>query len=137
MQALLLLLASIAVLNTNPTHTLTIEITAMKEATGDMIISVYSPSSEFLGEETYKTYTVTVEAPVTSTKVGLPAGSYGIFVAHDKNSDGEVNTNFMGIPTEAVGVSQNKFGGFSKPDFEECSIYLNTDKTIKVKLVHY
>lgn len=137
MKTLLLVLSTFLSSGTPESPTLTIEITNMKEAKGEMIISVYSPENEFLGEETYKTYTVKVESPMTKTIVNLPAGSYGIFVAHDKNSDGEVNTNFIGVPTEAVGVSKNKLGGFSKPDFEECAVKLHSNQTIKIELVHY
>ena len=137
MKTILFLISTLLSYSNPEVPTLTVEITNMKEAIGDMIISVYSPENEFLGEETYKTYTVKVESPITKASINLPAGNYGIFVGHDKNRDGEINTNFIGLPTEAVGVSQNKFGGFSKPDFEECEVKLNSNQTIKIELVHY
>jgi uncharacterized protein (DUF2141 family) len=40
---------------------------------------------------------------------GLKDGVYAVAVIHDENGNGEIDTNFLGIPTEGVGVSNNPF----------------------------
>ncbi|NQV13827.1 DUF2141 domain-containing protein [bacterium] len=49
----------------------------------------------------------------------IPAGTYGIAIFQDINSDGKLNRNFYGAPTEPFGFSNNKFGRFGPPKFAE------------------
>jgi uncharacterized protein (DUF2141 family) len=39
-------------------------------------------------------------------------GDYAVKVYHDRNNDGKLNTNFMGMPTEFYGFSNNVRGMF-------------------------
>jgi uncharacterized protein (DUF2141 family) len=48
----------------------------------------------------------------------LNAGTYAISVFHDENSNGKLDTNFMGIPREGVGASNNAKGRFGPPRFD-------------------
>lgn len=49
----------------------------------------------------------------------LPAGTYAVAVYHDEDGDGELDTNFLGIPSEGVGVSRNAKGSFGPPSFKD------------------
>jgi uncharacterized protein (DUF2141 family) len=40
-------------------------------------------------------------------KFSLPAGQYAVQVVHDENGNGKLDTNFMGIPSEGYGYSNN------------------------------
>lgn len=55
-------------------------------------------------------------------KFKLPAGSYAVMVMHDENGNGELDANFMGIPTEGYGFSNNpqvmRRAHFSEARFE-------------------
>jgi uncharacterized protein (DUF2141 family) len=48
----------------------------------------------------------------------LNAGTYAISVFHDENSNGKLDTNFMGIPREGVGASNNAKGRLGSPKFD-------------------
>jgi uncharacterized protein (DUF2141 family) len=48
----------------------------------------------------------------------LNAGTYAISLFHDENSNGKLDTNFMGIPREGVGASNNAKGHFGPPKFD-------------------
>ncbi|MCA9771477.1 MAG: DUF2141 domain-containing protein [Myxococcales bacterium] len=51
---------------------------------------------------------------------GVPAGTYAVAVVHDANRDGEVDTNFLGIPKEGVAASNNALPHtFGPPTFDE------------------
>lgn len=64
----------------------------------------------------------------------VPYGDYAISVYQDKNGDGEVESNFMGIPKEPVGASNLTKKG--KPNFNKCTFSFNSSsKTIKIKFV--
>jgi uncharacterized protein (DUF2141 family) len=48
---------------------------------------------------------------------GIASGTYAVSVFHDENSNGKMDTNFMGIPREGVGASNNAKGHFGPPKF--------------------
>ena len=45
-------------------------------------------------------------------------GVYAMAVVHDTNGNGRADTNFLGIPTEGVGVSNNVMPRMSTPTFD-------------------
>jgi uncharacterized protein (DUF2141 family) len=49
---------------------------------------------------------------------GVIPGRYAVSVFHDENSNGKLDTNFMGIPREGVGASNNAKGHFGPPKFD-------------------
>jgi uncharacterized protein (DUF2141 family) len=49
---------------------------------------------------------------------GVTAGRYAVSAFHDENSNGKMDTNFMGIPREGVGASNNARGHFGPPKFD-------------------
>ncbi|NTW84117.1 MAG: DUF2141 domain-containing protein [Chlorobiaceae bacterium] len=66
----------------------------------------------------------------------VPYGTYAISVAHDENGNGKLDTNFIGIPKEGVGVSNNPKIGMGGPKYDPCSFMLNSeqiDLTITMK----
>jgi uncharacterized protein (DUF2141 family) len=48
----------------------------------------------------------------------VPAGEYGISVYHDENSNGKLDRNFVGIPKEGVGASNDAASTFGPPPFD-------------------
>jgi len=71
---------------------------------------------------------------ITVTLKDIPAGTYAIAIIQDKNSDGEHNTNLFGAPTEPYGFSNNVYGRFGPPDFEEVSINIENGKTLSLTI---
>jgi uncharacterized protein (DUF2141 family) len=55
---------------------------------------------------------------------GLPAGRYAISVLHDEDESDSINTNFIGIPTEGYGASNNVLPALSAPEFEASAFSL-------------
>jgi uncharacterized protein (DUF2141 family) len=60
----------------------------------------------------------------------LPAGDYAISILHDVNKDGKMNTNFMGIPKEGYGFSNNVMGTMGPPSFEKAKFKLSSEKVV-------
>lgn len=56
----------------------------------------------------------------------LPPGSYAVMVMHDENDNGKLDSNFMGMPIEGYGFSNNP-GVMRKPTFEEARFDLGAD----------
>ena len=50
---------------------------------------------------------------------GITPGTYAVSCFHDENSNGKLDTNFFGKPTEGVGASNNAKGHFGPPKFDD------------------
>lgn len=77
--------------------------------------------------------------PVDAVKVEcsfaeLKPGNYAIAVFHDRNDNGEIDTNFLGIPREAYGVTNNKTYALRPPRWEESKVLLLPQSEVKVRV---
>jgi uncharacterized protein (DUF2141 family) len=48
---------------------------------------------------------------------GIAVGRYAISAFHDENSNGKLDTNFIGMPREGVGASNDAKGHMGPPKF--------------------
>ena len=60
----------------------------------------------------------------------IPAGPYAIAVFQDKNNDGKLNKNLFGAPKEPYGFSNNKYGRFGPPEFEDVCFEVKENKSV-------
>lgn len=99
---------------------LTIELNGLRPARGRARLAVFR-SDEGFPMEFGKAFKL-AEAPVAGAQVvlsleGLEPGEYAIAVFHDENGNGELDTNFLGIPKEGLGVSNDAKGSFGPPKY--------------------
>ncbi|MDD2635702.1 MAG: DUF2141 domain-containing protein [Bacteroidales bacterium] len=118
---------------------LVIKIQNIEVREGNIRIGVFNTSEKFLKQgSTYKNYLISVKNTTESIIIDdLEKGEYAIMLYHDKNSDGKLNQNIIGIPKEPFGFSNNIKPKLSKPTFEECKFSLNSNRLIHIKLDHY
>jgi acyl-CoA reductase-like NAD-dependent aldehyde dehydrogenase/uncharacterized protein (DUF2141 family) len=65
----------------------------------------------------------------------LPPGRYAVSVYLDENGNHQLDKNWIGIPKEPVGVSNNPKGRMGPPHFDECSFaHGKTGETIPITL---
>ena len=57
----------------------------------------------------------------------LPYGWYAIKVLHDENRNTELDTDFLGIPSENYGYSNDASGWFGPPRWEKAKFLLNQE----------
>lgn len=57
----------------------------------------------------------------------LPYGDYAIAVYHDKNTNGELDSNILGIPKEAYGFSNNARGRFGPASWEDAHFTISSE----------
>ncbi len=62
----------------------------------------------------------------------LSENTYAIAVFHDKNKNGKLDKNMLGIPTENYGFSNNARETFSAPSFESAAVKLDQSKSISI-----
>lgn len=59
----------------------------------------------------------------------IPYGEYTLKVFHDENDDVKVNTNWIGIPTEGFGVSNNAIGTFGPQSYDKAKFVVKQATT--------
>lgn len=101
-----------------------VEVLGLHSDTGQVGCNVYSSSAGFPTDPSKALHGVLT--PIKDKKAtcdfsGLPAGRYAIAVMHDENSNGKVDTNFLGIPKEGVGASNDAKGSMGPPKFDDAS----------------
>ncbi|MFY9641099.1 MAG: DUF2141 domain-containing protein [Rhodomicrobium sp.] len=123
---------------------LNVTVGNLRSNQGQVIICVFSADSSDKSEfpDCAKGRPVrSAMAPVSGGKVvmtfnGLKDGVYSVAIIHDENGNGQLDTNFLGIPAEGVGVSTNP-RVFGKPHFEQGQFAIkgNTAIAIDVKYI--
>lgn len=53
--------------------------------------------------------------------LNIPPGTYALAVIHDENMNGELDTNWLGVPKEGYGFSSDAEASMSAPSFEAAS----------------
>ena len=66
---------------------------------------------------------------------GVPPDTYAVSVFHDENSNGKLDTNFMGIPREGVGASNDAKGHLGPPKFDAAAFHFSGGRmTLRIKI---
>lgn len=126
-------LASISFAQDNQA-TITINVSNINNDTGQIIALLFSSSDGFPmdSEKAAQIETVQIEngvAIVTFNNISYE--TYALVVIHDENMNNELNTNFIGKPTEQVWISNDQRGGpFGGPNYDASSIEVNTESTV-------
>lgn len=138
MKILILYLSFLTSFFGNDNPKLTINVQNIKSLKGEIIIGVFNADKDFLKEGVaIKNYTIAIdEATETIVINDLPKGEYAVSLYHDENSDNECNRNFLGIPKEAYGFSNNVKPKFSAPSYKDCKFLLLDNKVLDIVLSH-
>jgi uncharacterized protein (DUF2141 family) len=77
-------------------------------------------------------FSAAVPAQGTEVVVSLkdiPPGTWAVLAYQDANENGELDRNFIGIPSEHYGFSRNAAGRFGPPGFEDAAIEVREGTT--------
>lgn len=75
-----------------------------------------------------------VPAGTARLEFELPEGVYAIKLFLDLNGNGEMDTNFLGIPKEPFGFSNNAKGKLGPPSFDAAAFQVREATEIAIKL---
>lgn len=118
-------------------QTVSVKINELKSDKGICNVCLFSKSDGFpdVSKNAVSCTKVKIKEKTASASFkDLTAGNYAVVVYHDENSNGELDTNFLGIPKEGIGVSNNVMPKMSKPKFEAAKFALNADKNISINI---
>ena len=105
---------------------LPLEAMNIRNAGGNILISVFDNARDYAdtsgSADQYHTF-VSVKPHDASVMVvfpDFPAGTYAVIVIHDENSNNDLDSNMLGIPSEGLSFS-NYDGNLSEPTFKEAA----------------
>ena len=124
--ALCLLLVPLTFLSAQ--SSLTVEITDLESNEGVVIIDLLD-----VNEKTVRDSTCQIsELKCTVVFDDLQNAQYAIRYFHDENENEELDTNFLGIPKEGIGFSNDALGKFGPKDFSEWLFDVQGDTSVRM-----
>ena len=121
----------------NTNGKLIIKITGFENDTGDCWFALDNSKNIF--EEDTSVYIGKI-LPIKNRKVivelnSINFGEYAVKAFHDENKNGELDTDFLGIPDEKYGYSNDASDWFGPPSWDEAKFLFNKNEmTIEIHL---
>jgi uncharacterized protein (DUF2141 family) len=110
---------------------LVIRVSGLSEPLGQVGCSLFAGATGFpMDNSSARVLWLPADAKgVTCRFSDVPEGSYAVSIGHDLNGNRRVDTNFIGLPTEQWGVSNNARPSLRAPRFEEAVFKVAADAT--------
>ena len=125
--------------NATLSSNLTVEIAGLSETKGQVCLSLFSSGRGFPDSKDDAVDTQCVKITDQLLEVtfdNLEPKTYAVAVFWDDNEDGQLNRNFLGIPTEKFGFSSNPVIKTGPPKFGESAVLVigkNTRISIQLR----
>lgn len=136
-KSLILLLLSFTLCSFLNAQRLTVKLENISSSKGKMLLALFNKEEGFPGtpQKAFRILDIPAKKPSVSLSFDqLPSGTYALAVFHDVNNDGELNTNFLGVPKEDYGFSNNARSRFRAPYFKEAAFSFSGQATITVEV---
>ncbi len=115
--------------------TITVAIKNIESDKGTVLVGLYNKKDKFL-KNAYLSVSKKIEDGTSSAIfTNVPNGTYAISVYHDENGNKKLDKNFMGIPKEDTGTSNDAPAIFGPPTWEDAKFkFITNSKNIIIKL---
>lgn len=137
---ILLLLAVVASAQTAPTPqccTLTIAVHGMDSSVGNLGVLIFNNPKGWPEDRhaAYKDISVPAQQGTQILTVpDLPPGEYAVALIHDVNKNHKLDKNWLGMPKEQWGISNNPHATIKAPPISKAWFKLDGNKQIDINL---
>jgi uncharacterized protein (DUF2141 family) len=127
---------------TTGTATLTVHVTGARNAKGKIRVALFRDGKGFPNDASQAVHTQTadIDPQALSAQVvfaDLHTGVYAVSVFHDENMNEKLDKNFMGMPKEGYGASNNPKKKMGPANFDEAKFQLGgTEQLVEIKLMY-
>lgn len=120
---------ALLVAGASPAAEVVVRISGLSEPLGQVGCSLFAGAAGFPMDNAKArvTWQAADAKGVTCRFADVPEGSYAVSIGHDLNGNQRVDTNFVGLPTEQWGVSNNARPSLRAPRFEEAVFKVAAD----------
>jgi uncharacterized protein (DUF2141 family) len=119
-----MLVSSGALAQASQSNQIQVEIVGMRSDKGQVVCALFSSAGDFpkkTDKAVARSMSVITNRHAVCEFPGVAPGTYAVSVFHDENSNGKLDTNFMGIPREGVGASNDARGHLGPPKFDSAA----------------
>jgi uncharacterized protein (DUF2141 family) len=98
---------------------LRVDIVGLKSTEGQVRVALFDSEKSFLKNPILAGVVAIEQSQGHWQLKGLPPGFYALAVYHDRNGNGKLDSNMLGMPLEPYGFSNNAHGVLGPPSFGE------------------
>ncbi|MEM7376457.1 MAG: DUF2141 domain-containing protein [Pseudomonadota bacterium] len=106
---------------------LTITLDPVADSDGTVMLALYSSASSFRETLHAAQQAPAIAGTMQFTFSNLAPGDYAVMVMHDRNGNGELDTNLLGLPREPWGASLQGKRVFGPPGWEDTRFTVPAD----------
>jgi len=116
--------------------TIAVELSEIETREGQIGIGLFNKPAGFPEvRQAFKSVFLSISRKTMQyTFYDVPDGFYAIAVFHDSNTNGKLDKNFLGMPTEGYGFSKNVTGAFGPPSFDDARIKLEGHCNVSIEM---
>ena len=112
-----------------------LNIKNIQQAKGRIMIAVYDNKQDYMKNPVHICQQKVDALGEQKIVTEMPYGNYAFTVFHDLNDNEELDTNFMGIPKEPYGFSNNPNATFGPPGFTAALVdFQKSNQEIEIQL---
>ncbi|MBO0320761.1 DUF2141 domain-containing protein [Muricauda sp. CAU 1633] len=117
-------------------NTISVHVKNVDSSKGHIKVALYDSDETFLSfDRVLKAGSAPAHNGIVILQItDVPIGEYALAVFHDENGNGELDTNWLGIPKEKVAFSKAKMKMFGPPKYKECAFQVTSDYEINIDL---
>ena len=130
------ILSSALFLTVSAASAATVEVRVSGVTANGKVSVAVCDKERFLKQCTYSASAPAQAGETTIVVKGVPPGTWAVVAYQDENTNGELDTNLLGVPKEPYGFSRDARSKFGPPGFEDAAIEVGeapTTATIRVR----
>ncbi|MEE3327717.1 MAG: DUF2141 domain-containing protein [Myxococcota bacterium] len=113
-----------------------LKLKGVEKGKGTLRVVLFQSEADFKSDRPYaQDQTPAKLGEVTVIFKNVPPGRYSISSYQDVNDNGKIDTNFVGVPKEPYGFSNNAMGRFGPPSFDQMAFEVgNGNRDLEISL---
>jgi uncharacterized protein (DUF2141 family) len=113
--------------------TVDINVGTFRNTKGWLGCRLYSSPAGFPRDPTPREQRIAIPGGIARcTFTNVTPGTYAVAVMHDENGNGKLDSNFLGIPTEGYGASNNHTHAMSAPTWDESKFEVKAGQDVRL-----
>lgn len=115
-------------------NVLIVNFVGMQSDTGAVYLGLHNKEEEFLKKRFRDAKAIIKDGKAQARFEGIPDGFYSISSFHDVNDNEKLDMNFVGVPKEPYGISNDAIGFMGIPKYKDAKFEFVNYKEITITM---